>query len=138
MGHVVLHPAPLARLGATAAHPVDQALVDLADQALADLGATRQVLAHQLEGAAVVPKLPHVFLVGVLHLAASPKLGGLLDAKLGRLYVGGVVGLKQQGPLTHHLHPLLGQRRRFEETPGALNGRKIRCQRVGDGETWLK
>src|SRR4051812_28433270 len=56
----------------------DQALVDLADQALRDRLAAVEVLGHQVERLAIVEQLARVVGVRLLHLFACPQLLRLL------------------------------------------------------------
>jgi len=111
VGDEVLDRAPFTWHGASTSHSLDQSLVDLADQALADRRAARQVFAHQVKRLTVVEQLAHVVGVSTGDASPGPELFGLLDAELGSLDVGRVVRLEQQGALAHAPHPVFRQRR---------------------------
>jgi hypothetical protein len=117
-----------------AADALDEPLVDLADQALADRCAAREVRAHEVEGTAVVQQLAHVVGVRPLHLVACPDLLGLLHAELCALDVCRVVRVEQERTLAHAPHPLLGDRRGLQESARALDRRQRGGDAVRDGE----
>jgi len=67
--------------------------VNLPDQPLTDPRTAGQEVAHQLEGTAVVQQLADIVGIGRPDLLAGPQLLRLLDAELGILDMGRVVGL---------------------------------------------
>jgi len=91
-----------------------------------------QVLRDEVEGPAVVQKLANVVGVGLRYRLARQQPLGLLQRELGPLDVRRVVGLQHQRPLPHLPDPVLGQRRRLQEPPGALDAGERGDYGVGD------
>jgi len=78
----VLHAAPLARHRPSAAHALDELLVNLTNEPFADCRSAREIFSDELERAAVVQQLAHVVGVRAADVPSGPELLCLLDAEL--------------------------------------------------------
>ena len=93
----VLHAAVLAWCAGAAAHALDKAAMNLADERFRDRIAAFEVLGDELKRGPVVEKLARVVRVGARRAPAGEEAGRLLEREVRPLDVRGVVRLEEEG-----------------------------------------
>ena len=133
---VVLDGAVLSRCGCPAAHTGYQAFVNPEYESLGDRSAVVQVGADEVEGVTIVEKFAGVVRVRSWNGLTRQEMCGLIDVKLRSLDVRRVMRLKNERPRAHGVDPLVGETRRFEETPCSLDLSQCGRDCIRNGKAW--
>jgi hypothetical protein len=113
--------AVLAGRTGIAAHILDQAFMNLAQQAFGDRFATAEVSGDQVKGFPVVEEFARVVGIDVAERFAGQQLFRLVEREMSALDVSGVMSFENERALLHAGEPIVGQARRLQEATRPLD-----------------
>ena len=134
VGDVVLNVAVLPGRTGITAHVLDQAFVNLAQQAFGDRFATAEVSGDQVKGFPVVEEFAGVVGIDVAERFTGQQLFRLVEREMGAFDVSGIMSFENQRALLHAGEPIVGQARRLQEATRSLDASQGRGNGIGNGE----